>query len=132
MMKTYLKSVLLVPWLCLVSCGFWNPDPAERLAYSLERNAKELRKSGEERRAFEFVPDGDRAATSPRYRGDVVICVTPDDPKHPDDPSTIVVADWFWSSYHGRFVRVPERLQATKMPDEAFRIVLRKSGEAVV
>lgn len=128
-----MQRVLLAPWLLLVcSCGFWNPDPAERLAFSLEKHAKELRESGESSAAFDFVPNAERAATSPRYGGDVVIRVSADDPRDPDDPSTIAVADWFWTSYHGRFVRVPEELKASKKPDEAFRIVLRKSGEAVV
>jgi len=46
-MKAYIQRVLLAPWPLLGSCGFWNPDPAERLAFSLEKNAKELRESGE-------------------------------------------------------------------------------------
>lgn len=115
----------------MTSCGFWNPDPAERLAYAIERNTSHLGKSGQAAASFDFVPDADRAKISPRFHDEVVIRVVPDRSVDADEGSVIVVSEWFWTTYHSRFVRVAKAMEATKQPGEPFRIVLEKSGDSV-
>ena len=113
------------------SCGLWNPDPAERLAYSIERNAKDLRESDHTTATFAFVPDANTATTFPRLNGDIVVRVVPDRSINADDGSTILVSEWFWTTYHSRFVRVTNTMEARKKPDEPFWISLKKSGDSI-
>ena len=116
----------------LTSCGFWNPDPAEKLADSLERNAKQLRESGQHMASFDFVPNADRARTSPRFNGDIVIRVAPTPLIGIEDGSIISVSEWFWTTYHSRFVQIAKEMEAAKKPKEPFRIVLTKSGDSIL
>ena len=117
---------------CFVSCGFWNPDPADRLGTLIERRARELKTSKDTTASFTFVPDVRRVRKSPLFTGDVVIRVVPDPSlKFADSGSVIHVSEWFWTTYHSRFVGVTKEMKITKKPHEAFRVVLQKSGDVI-
>ena len=122
-------ALLVIP-ACLGSCGFWNPDPAERLGLRMAREARELERSGEASASFAFVPDARRVSRSPRFTGEVEIRAVPRASGGPGD-SVLVVADWFTTTYHSRFVRVSGELKASKPPGQAFEVVLRKSGGVI-
>jgi hypothetical protein len=116
---------------CLVSCGFWNPDPADRLGSAIEREASGLKQSEDTTTSFDFVPDARRASQSPRFTGDIVVRVTPDASAGDSGHSLIAISEWFWTTGHNRFVRVPKELKATKTADEPFHIVLQKRGDEI-
>ena len=124
-----LLALLVIP-ACLGSCGFWNPDPAERLGLRMAREARELERSGEASTSFAFVPDARRVSRSPRFNGKVEIRAVPMASGRAGG-SVLVVSDWFTTTYHSRFVRVSGELKATKRPGEAFELVLRKSGGVI-
>lgn len=116
---------------CMVSCGFWNPDPADRLGSMIEREASALKKSEDTTTSFDFVPDAKRASRSPPFTGDIVVRVTPDASNDDSGNSIIAISEWFWTTCHNRFVRVPGELKATKTAEEPFHIVLQKRGDGV-
>jgi hypothetical protein len=120
--------LILVALSCsLASCGFWNPDPADRLGSVIERKANALKQSEETTTSFDFVPDAKRASQSPRFTGDIVIRVTPEVSAGDSGRSSLIaISEWFWTTGHNNFVRVPKELKATKRADEPFRIVLQK------
>lgn len=115
----------------MVSCGFWNPDPADRLGSLIECEASALKKSEHKASSFEFVPDAKRASQSPRFTGDIVVRVTPNASIGDSGQSLIAISEWFWTTCHNRFVRVPKELKATKAADVPFRIVLQKRGDEI-
>ena len=116
---------------CMVSCGFWNPDPADRLGSLIEREASALKKAENTTSTFDFVPDAKRASQSPRFTGNIVVRVTSDPSTGDSDHSLIAISEWFWTTSHGRFVRVPKELKATKSACEPFHIVLQKRGDEI-
>ncbi|MBN8460354.1 MAG: hypothetical protein J0M04_21195 [Verrucomicrobia bacterium] len=116
---------------CLTSCGFWNPDPADRLGSAIEREARALKQSEDTSTSFDFVPDAKRASQSPRFTGNIVVRVTPDASTGDSGHSLIAISEWFWTTGHSRFVRVPKELKATKTADEPFHIVLQKRGDEI-
>jgi len=113
------------------SCGFWNPDPAERLAYRIEREARGLERDDAVSASFDFVPDAGRLRESPRFTGEATIRIAPDSASGAAGDSVIVVSEWFWTTYHNRFVRSPSAMTASKAPGEPFRITLRKSRDGI-
>jgi hypothetical protein len=117
---------------CMVSCGFLNPDPADRLGSAIGREASALKQSKNTTTSFDFVPDAKRASQSPRFTGDIVVRVTADASTGDSENSLIAISEWFWTTSHGRFVRVPKELKATKAADEPFHIVLKKRGDEVL
>ena len=52
-------------------------------------------------------------------------------PRTPDDGSVIAVSEWFSTTYHSRFVRVTNPMEASKKPSEPFRIVLKPSNGSI-
>lgn len=131
MKQAHILSALVAFSCCLASCGSWNPDPAERLAYLLERNARDLKESENMMATFDFVPDPSRVRASPRFKGEIVVKVALDPSISAAQDSTIIVSDWFWTTYHSRFVRVIKAMEATKRPEESFHVVLKKSGKSI-
>ena len=94
-MKPIFVILLLALSSCLVSCGFWNLDPADKLDKLIGREARKLKESQNTMVSFEFVPDAKRARTSPRFTGDVVIRVKPDQMPNPSGGSTIFCPNGF-------------------------------------
>jgi hypothetical protein len=131
-MKSLGKPVCLAAFALLVtSCGFWNPDPADKLGNLIEREARNLKKSSGSTASFTFLPDPQRVKKSPRFTGSVTLRVVPDESIKATEGSVAVVSEWFWTSYHSRFVRVSKELKATKEPGETFTILLEKSGDFI-
>ena len=97
----------------------------------IAREASALKKAGKTTSTFDFVPDANRASQSPRFTGNIVVRVTSDPSTGDSEHSLIAISEWFWTTYHGRFVRVPRELKATKSADEPFHIVLQKRGNEI-
>ena len=131
MQRLHALLTLIALSCCLASCGFWNPDPADRLGSAIGREASALKQSEDTTTSFDFVPDAKRASQSPRFTGDIVVRVTPDTSTGDSGHSLIAISEWFWTTYHNRFVRVPKELKATKTEDEPFHIVLQKRGDEI-
>ena len=131
MIRCHTLLTLVALSCCIVSCGFWNPDPADRLGSLIAREASALKNAENTTSTFDFVPDAMRASQSPRFTGDIVVRVTPDASTGDSGHSLIAISEWFWTTGHNRFVRVPKQLKATKAADEPFRIVLQKRGDEV-
>lgn len=128
MKQTGTLLVLIALSIYLGSCGFWNLDPAERLGHLIEREVQDLNRSKDTTASFDFVPDASRVSKSPRFTDDIEVRVIPYPSANRSGDSTILVSDWFRTTYHNRFVRTTGELKATKKTGDPFRIVLQKSG----
>jgi hypothetical protein len=113
---------------CLAGCGDFMTDAATRLAHEIEREAKALRSSNETTRAFTHKPKsspegvvGPYTVTfggGPLGKGYLAF-------------SKGAQEQWYHTSYHLRFVEVPESLKIKKAEGQSFVVVLKRSGDAV-
>ncbi len=121
----FLYALILA--LFMTSCGFLlGPDSAEKLAYKIEAKSDELKNSDETSLEFDFIPSEWRLRESTSSEGLVRL-----DFKVQKDMSVIAFNKWTCTTYHNRFVRVPESLEKVKHLGEPFKITLKKSGDQI-
>lgn len=120
----------LLPVLALAFVLAGCTDAATRLAYQFEREAGELRgDAGRKRLTFEHVPE----ASPEGPRGDYTIAL---------NPGSLSVSchgqekdygeECYSTSYHRRFVKVPQALSVRHHAGEASKITIEKDGDDIV
>jgi hypothetical protein len=123
-------GALIVSFLCSSCVLLVGLDPAEKLASEIEKNSKRLRNSGDAALQFGFVPDPQRLSFASNEDLSINLKFNTE---HFDreGESTLVFNRWTYTTYHNRFVTVPENLEAKKDACEEFTIKLRKRGEGI-
>lgn len=112
----------------MAGCGDFMTDAATRLAYQIESEAKALRGSKETTRTFAHKPKSSPEGVTGAY---VLTFVAGPLGKGYLAFSKGPQEQWYHTSYHLRFVEVPQDLKIRKAEGQAVQVVLKRSGETV-
>ena len=104
-------------------------DPAEKLATKIEKQTLKLEGAEGSSLTFDFTPDAKRRRPGSCECDPVRIEFVTKSAS--DGHSVLLVDGWFRTSYHNRFIIVPEPLAATRPSREAFQLTLEKSNDGV-
>ena len=116
----------------VASCGDFMTDAATRLAYEIEREAKELKRSNETTRTLVHTPKGSPEGVDGAYTVKLVLGHAG---RRGLSVSGFNIAQQkqvgYGTTYHLNFVEVPKDLVISKRAGETVMIVLTRAGDAV-